>query len=187
MRGQRPAAQPPARRCLLACPIVPLIISLCRRLPACLPGAVPEEAKAHAVTAALGYVRAPVLSQRSSLPHLTAVRALKGDARYAKLHELLTIFASGDLEAYLAFHAANGAWVASQGVDHEASTETMRLLTLCTLAAGKPTLPFAAVAAALKVEASEVEGWVVRGITRGLLDARIDQVSTPTGGQVARG
>lgn len=80
------------------------------------------------------------------------VRALAGDARYAKLHELLTIFATQGLPEYQAFHAANGPLVASLGVDHEASVRAMRLLTLTSLAAAsKGPLSYDAVAAAISV------------------------------------
>lgn len=86
------------------------------------------------------------------LPPALQVRALKDDARYAKLHELLTIFATQGLPEYAAFHAANGPLVASLGVDHEASLRAMRLLTLTSLAAGaKGPLSYDAVAAAISV------------------------------------
>jgi hypothetical protein len=99
------------------------------------------------------------------------VRALAGDARYGKLHELLTIFASQGLEEYAAFHAANAPFVASLGVDHEASTRTMRLLTLCSLAASKSTLSYDAIAAAIQVRAqASATGWA--GCFGGCLSAR---------------
>lgn len=141
-----------------------------------LSAAALEEAKAHAKEAALGYIRAPALSQRSALAHLAVVRALKDDARYAKLHELLTIFATQGLPEYAAFHAANGPLVASLGVDHEASLRAMRLLTLTSLAAGaKGPLSYDAVAAAISVPVADVESWVVQAIGEGLIDARMDQ------------
>ena len=79
------------------------------------------------------------------------MRALAADPKYAKLHELLTIFACRGLDDYRAFSAANADFVASIGVDHEASLRTMRLLTLCSLASGKTSLGYDAIAAALAV------------------------------------
>lgn len=88
---------------------------------------------------------------------LLQVRALKDDARYAKLHELLTVFATQGLPEYQAFHAANGPLVASLGVDHEASLRAMRLLTLTSLAAAaKGPLAYDAVAAAISVSHSQL-------------------------------
>lgn len=54
-------------------------------------------------------------------------------------------------DAYLAFHAAQSGYVESLGMDHEQGTETMRLLTLCSLAAASPVLSYDDVAKALQV------------------------------------
>ena len=79
------------------------------------------------------------------------MRALAADPAHAKLHELLTIFSCRGLDDYTAFAAANGDFLASIGVAHEASLRTMRLLTLCSLASGKTSLSYDAIAAALAV------------------------------------
>ena len=79
------------------------------------------------------------------------MRALAADPAHAKLHELLTIFSCRGLDDYSAFAAANGDFLASIGVAHEASLRTMRLLTLCSLASGKTSLSYDAIATALAV------------------------------------
>lgn len=163
-----------------------------------------EASKEHAVAAALGFIRAPAVSQRSNLSHLRVIQALSADPQVAKLHELLNIFSSGSVADFKAFvaDAANAAFMAGLGgVSIEQSMETMRLLTLCSLgsavvglsasgsaagagaggaaaaAGGKPqVLSYEAVAEALQVPEAEVESWVVRAIARGLLDARMDQM-----------
>lgn len=76
---------------------------------------------------------------------------MAGDAELGRLHALVDIFAHKSLDAFLAFADANGAYLAELGVDIKSATETMRLLTLCTLAAGADTLSYATVAAALQV------------------------------------
>ena len=103
-----------------------------------------------------GRPRAPPAAPAPSLPRgyplpRAQVRALAADPKYAKLHELLTIFACRGLDDYVAFSAANADFVASIGVDHESSLRTMRLLTLCSLASGKSTLTYEAIATALAV------------------------------------
>lgn len=69
----------------------------------------------------------------------------------ARLHQLVDIFSHKTLDAYLAYEAAQGQYLKELGVDQAASMETMRLLTLCTLAASAETLSYDAVAQALKV------------------------------------
>lgn len=132
-------------------------------------------ARAWAKTAALNFVMAPAVSQKSNLARLAAVRALAKDAEHGRLYELVDIFAHATLSAYLAYHARNAQYLAELGVDHERSVETMRLLTLCSLAAADHVVAYDAIATALQVRVDEVEGWVVKAITAGLVDARMDQ------------
>jgi len=129
------------------------VLSVC--MPACvMHRACPFPGPRASLCSALSPACPAVTRSLFCLSHTCVqVRALAGDARYGKLHELLTIFASQGLEEYAAFHAANGPFVASLGVDHEASTRTMRLLTLCSLAASKSTLSYDAIAAAIQVRA----------------------------------
>jgi hypothetical protein len=79
------------------------------------------------------------------------VRALGKDAKHARLYELVDIFAHATLGAYLEYHGKNSAYLADLGIDHERSMETMRLLTLCTLASGNHKQTYDAIAAALQV------------------------------------
>lgn len=127
-------------------------------------------------------------------PRLLQVQALRDDPRYAKLHELVSIFSHQSLgecvsapratpaflshctcdcaDAYLAFYAAHSGYVESLGMDHAQGTETMRLLTLCSLAAASPVLSYDAVAKALQVgvlEREREEGACVQG-ARGARD-----------------
>ena len=79
------------------------------------------------------------------------MRALGKDAKHARLYELVDIFAHATLGAYLEYHGKNSAYLADLGIDHERSMETMRLLTLCTLASGNHKQTYDAIAAALQV------------------------------------
>lgn len=73
--------------------------------------------------------------------------------------ELVEIFAHGELSAYVAFHAAHGAYLGELGVEHEQSLESMRLLSLCSLAAANNVVPYEAIAAALQVSLRGVCVW----------------------------
>ncbi|RYE82728.1 MAG: hypothetical protein EOO65_05075, partial [Methanosarcinales archaeon] len=79
------------------------------------------------------------------------IRALKNDTRYANLYELVTIFASGDIKDYVTFYEKNKAYVDHIGVNHVESLETMRLLTLCSMAAAKSQRTLAELAEGLQV------------------------------------
>lgn len=79
------------------------------------------------------------------------MRALSTDAELGRLYSLVDIFAHATLAAYLEFHAAHGAFLAGLGVDHERSVETMRLLTICSLASANHVVAYDAIAAALQV------------------------------------
>lgn len=143
---------------------------------------VPPEAMAAAThaarSAAINYIRAPAGSQKYHVPRLQAVKSLATHPQHARLYELVDIFAHRDLSAFTAWSsksAENAAYLTEQGIDVPKSIETMRLLTLCSLAAKEKTLSYDAISAGLQCPAAEVESWVVRAITAGLVDARIDQ------------
>jgi len=54
----------------------------------------------------------------------------------------------------------------------------MRLLTLVSLAKGSKELSYDKIATGLQVTAGEVETWVMKAISAGLLIAKINQVSS---------
>jgi hypothetical protein len=69
----------------------------------------------------------------------------------AALYSYCVTHLATSADAYFAFHKANSSYMASLGIDHEKGTETMRLLSLCSLAAATPVLSYEAVAKALQV------------------------------------
>lgn len=79
------------------------------------------------------------------------IRSLEADARYNTLYQLVTIFASKDLQTYLQFATANAAFLAGLGVEHSRSVETMRLLTLVSMGASSSSISYADIAGALQV------------------------------------
>ena len=79
------------------------------------------------------------------------VDSLRHDSELQFLHELLTIFATGRLDEYLSFQARHGAEMEAIGIDNESSLETMRLLTLASLATDRDTVHYDEIAAALQV------------------------------------
>ncbi len=52
----------------------------------------------------------------------------------------------------------------------------MRLLSLCSLATEHEEIPYDAIASTLKVDAADVESWVIEAVGSGLLSAKMDQL-----------
>ena len=87
-------------------------------------------------------------------PRLSAqVRALEKDPVDARLFELVDIFSHGSLDAYTSYYSRNNAYLKELGVDHEKSVETMRLLTLCSLASANHVASYDVIESALQVSA----------------------------------
>lgn len=113
------------------------------------------EVLAAAVSAIVGYVKAPAADAvgKKHLVDMAAVKQLRDHAEHSRLFSLLNIFATQKLEAYVAYRAANAEYMASLGIDHESSLETIRLFSLCSLAAESTdgSISYAEIAATLQV------------------------------------
>jgi hypothetical protein len=121
------------------------------------PAALAEarEPAARAVRHALG---SAARAARSSLPSLAAVRALGAFAESAPYVELLAVFATQRVAAFDAFAATHGDWLAAAGLAADQCRASMRVLTLCSLAASANDIPYAAVAAELQVRGGTAKG-----------------------------
>jgi len=130
------------------------------------------------VKAVLVTLRSPALLTCDKLAQLPIVAALAQDKQYAPLSRLLEIFAREMYGAYLEYYAqpATKAFMTEHGLEHAACERKMRLLSLTSLCVSDKELSYAAVAEALKVEAEQVEHWVVEAISAKLIVAKMDQV-----------
>lgn len=136
-----------------------------------------DEAKEEAVRAVIEFVKAPDMFQ-CDLLEMPAVAQLEKDAKYALVYQLLKIFLTQRLDAYLAFQAANASLLKSYGLVHEDCIEKMRLISLVDLGLHESAgIPYSVIKEALMIEDNEVEPWVVKGITSKLLDCKIDQMN----------
>ena len=158
----------------------PLAHVLLVRFLATYDGGSPAELIAVKDEAALGLVcalKTPVQSfVRSELVSLSAVKQLAGDAQHGTLFAAARIFAEGRLSDLVEFNAANSGFLSKHGVDDADAMASMRLLTLCSLAAEHEEIPYASVAQALQVGEDEVETWIVRAIEAKLLTGKMDQI-----------
>ncbi|GFP97916.1 eukaryotic translation initiation factor 3 subunit m [Phtheirospermum japonicum] len=135
------------------------------------------EAKEEAAHAVIEFVKAPDMFQ-ADLLELPAVAQLEKDEKYAPVYQLLNIFLTKRLDAYLEFHSSNSDLLNSYGLVHEDLFAKMRLISLVDLGKNESgQIPYSLIKETLQIEDSEVEPWVVKAITAKLIDCRIDQIN----------
>ncbi|KAJ9173178.1 hypothetical protein P3X46_016341 [Hevea brasiliensis] len=135
------------------------------------------EAKEEAVRTIIEFVKAPDMFQ-CDLLDMPAVGQLEKDAKYALVYQLLKIFLTQRLDAYLEFQAANSALLKSYGLVHEDCIAKMRLMSLVDLASdGSGRVPYTLIKDTLRINDDEVELWVVKAITAKLINCKMDQMS----------
>jgi len=105
----------------------------------------------------------------------TVKAASKG--KHAKLIELCKLFLNGDVKDLDNFHKKDPAVFKDHGVNFEEAMAKMRLLTLATKVHGKAEISLKEVASALEESEDNVERWVVRALSEGVIDGRIDQLN----------
>ena len=151
---------------------------------------------AYAFTAALRAISSPLSatavpnSQSHSpaassplTPHrllsLSAIKTLaSGNADQLAIHRLLCLFATDDVDSYLAFSAAQQDFLSRHKLSHTLLLQKLRILSLCALASSSTSssLPYSAIQSRLSLPSTlDVEMAVIDAIVSGRLDARIDQ------------
>ncbi|KAI9914168.1 hypothetical protein PsorP6_006643 [Peronosclerospora sorghi] len=136
-------------------------------------GAVDREQAIRALKLVLQHPVASFLA-RVDLGALPVVEAsLTGD----QLFELLDIVSTKTLKEFVAFQARAGRVFTDNGLQEAELIDTMRLFTLCTLPTGFKEISYADIASLLDVSEDDIEKWVVRAITAGLVHAKIDQLA----------
>ncbi|KAJ6804703.1 eukaryotic translation initiation factor 3 subunit M-like [Iris pallida] len=135
------------------------------------------EAKEEAVRAILEFVKSPDMFH-SDLLDMPVVVQLENDGKYALVYQLLKIFLTQKLDAYLEFHAADATFLKSYGLVHEDCIAKMRLMSLVDLSStDSGEIPYSLIKETLGITEDEVEYWVVKAITSKILDCRIDQMN----------
>ncbi|KAA8499515.1 Eukaryotic translation initiation factor 3 subunit M [Porphyridium purpureum] len=106
---------------------------------------------------------------------IEAVRKL--ESSHPHLWELLNIFVCKIIDDYIKFAEEHGDYLQNTlHLDHEYCLTKMRLLTFTSLGIQCQELSYGDVAKALRVEAAEVEDWIIQAISCGLVDAKLDQI-----------
>merc|ERR1711971_578242 len=94
-----------------------------------------------------------------------------------KLVELCEVFYTGTIGDLLDFHKKNQNLFAQHGLELQDALSKIKLLTLATLAQGRSEMSLSEVAEKLEESEETVEPWVVRAISEGVVDGRIDQLN----------
>ncbi|CAH8385736.1 unnamed protein product [Eruca vesicaria subsp. sativa] len=135
------------------------------------------EAKEEAVRAVIEFVKASSIFQ-CDLLDLPAVAQLEKDAKYAPVYQLLKIFLTQRLNAYMDFQAANAECLKSYGLVDEDCVTKMRLLSLVDLASDESgKIPYTSIKDTLQVKEEEVELWIVKAIAAKLIECKMDQMN----------
>ncbi|EOA20746.1 hypothetical protein CARUB_v10001073mg [Capsella rubella] len=136
-----------------------------------------SEAKEEAVRAIVEFVKAPSIFQ-CDLLDMPAVAQLEKDPNDAPVYQLLKIFLTQRLDAYMKFQNANPEFLETYGLAEEDCVAKMRLLSLVDLASDETgKISYASLKNTLQVNEEEVELWVVKAITAKLVDCKMDQMN----------
>jgi len=118
----------------------------------------------------------PVVIQFDDILMLDSVKALKSTKEEA-LVVLCEVFLSGTVDDLKEFQKKNGKIFDEHGLNFQDAMSKIRLLTLASMARGQSELPLDEIAKQIQESPSSVEPWVVRAISEGVIDGRIDQLN----------
>uniref|UniRef100_A0A8C1DB18 Eukaryotic translation initiation factor 3 subunit M n=1 Tax=Cyprinus carpio carpio TaxID=630221 RepID=A0A8C1DB18_CYPCA len=102
---------------------------------------------------------------------LKPVRFLEGEL----IHDLLTIFVSAKLAAYVKFYQSNKDFIESLGLSHEQNMAKMRLLTFMGMAVEMKEISFDTMQQELQIGAEDVEAFVIDAVRTKMVYCKIDQ------------
>jgi len=136
-----------------------------------------KETQDLAVELILVAVALPSVIQFDDILNFDTVKAL-GKGKYKDLVELCRVFLSGTVSDLCGFNKKNPKLFEEYSLKFEDALAKVRLLSLSSIVHGKSELALSEVAEALEEDVDGVEKWVVRAISEGLVDGRIDQLNS---------
>jgi len=142
---------------------------------------VDNEALTYAQQASIGVINNPIdlFSSQHRLLHLPAVQALQKSPSTSPLYDLLKLLHGGKLQDYRDFTSMpdkSGVFT-NFSLDEAECTKNMSLLSLVSLAGEHEEIPYSAIASTLDISEDQVEKWVILGVSSGLMEAKMDQLS----------
>eukprot|EP00933_Yihiella_yeosuensis_P082858 TRINITY_DN96860_c0_g1_i1.p1 TRINITY_DN96860_c0_g1~~TRINITY_DN96860_c0_g1_i1.p1 ORF type:complete len:433 (-),score=133.39 TRINITY_DN96860_c0_g1_i1:257-1495(-) len=121
-------------------------------------------------------VHLPNVIQFDDIIALDTVQALK-KTKEDSLVKLCEVFLSGSVNDLKEFQKKNQKVFDAHGLNFQDALSKIRLLTLATMSHGKSEMSLDEIAKALEESPDNVEPWVVRSISEGVIDGRIDQLN----------
>ncbi|CAE6947845.1 unnamed protein product [Symbiodinium natans] len=118
----------------------------------------------------------PAVIQFDDILMLDSVKALRSTSQ-GNLVGLCEIFLSGSVDDLKDFHKKNEKLFDEHSLNFQDAMSKIRLLTLATMARGQSELPLDDIAKRIQESPTAVEPWVVRAISEGVIDGRIDQLN----------
>lgn len=139
-----------------------------------------DEVKQEAISIIVDAIKLPKLFRFDTLLDLDAVTRLGNvsDGDLNRLYELICIFVRDDLASFRSFLAQHGHVLKRFEIDDGVAVTKMRLLTFASLGIDSQDLTYAMIASALQIEEADVEHWVIKAISSGLVDAKINQLKS---------
>eukprot|EP00579_Thalassiosira_antarctica_P008640 CAMPEP_0201884726 /NCGR_PEP_ID=MMETSP0902-20130614/17520_1 /ASSEMBLY_ACC=CAM_ASM_000551 /TAXON_ID=420261 /ORGANISM="Thalassiosira antarctica, Strain CCMP982" /LENGTH=448 /DNA_ID=CAMNT_0048413733 /DNA_START=139 /DNA_END=1485 /DNA_ORIENTATION=+ len=136
------------------------------------------KATSYAREASIYAIREPInlFSTQRRILTLPAVSALQKSQ--PALYDLLKIFMEGKLQDYRDFTAMPDKMTvfATFKINEDQCMKNMCLLSLVSLAGEHEEIPYSAIASTLNVPEDNVEQWVIRAVSSGLMEAKMDQL-----------
>jgi len=120
-------------------------------------------------------VQLPTIMQFDDIVALDAVKALGKSKEHSDLAKLCHIFLSGGVDELKEFHKKSEKVFDEHDFSFEDAMAKIRLLAIATLVLGRSEIPLSEVASA--IQDSVVEPWVVRALSDGVIDGKIDQLN----------
>jgi len=137
-----------------------------------------KEAATFAQEASLQAIRDPIhlFSTQRRILSLPAIAALSKSQ--PALYDLLKIIMEGRLQDYRDFTAMPDKMTVfgTFGLNEEECMKNMCLLSLVSLAGEHEEIPYSAIASTLNIDENDVERWVIRAVSSGLMEAKMDQL-----------
>ena len=144
-------------------------------------GATQEEmvsAESATVDVIVQAVRLPKLYRFDTLLELDTVKRFENHSEFNLLYQLISIFVRDELVAFTEFRASHGQVLTKYEIDPAIAEDKMRLLTFASLGIESQDLTYSMIASSLQIPESEVENWVIKAISSGLIDAKINQLKS---------
>jgi len=122
-------------------------------------------------------VKIPAVIQFDDILAFDTVKALAKGKEGTPLVRLCEVFFSGSVNDLRDFHKKNEAVFTQYNLDIQDCMSKIKLLTLASMAHNRSEMTLKEVAEKLEESEEGVERWVVRAVSEGIIDGRIDQLN----------